>query len=312
MRIRDIAWAKLNLTLEVLGRRDDGFHELRSLVAFAGVGDTLEFVSHRQGAPRLVSEQAGSQDNSETFALDVEGPFAQAWEGANLILEAAQTARARFPALSPGTFRLVKTLPVAAGLGGGSADAAAALRLLMQTSDGAVGADDVAALAPELGSDVAVCLRSAPAFMTGRGEIVAPVTGFPQCGVVLVNPGVELATGAVYGALGAAPLKAPPQEAPPQDFGGDFEALIAYASARANDLEPAALKLAPEIGSVLSKLQELAGVRLVRLSGSGATCFAVFASPREALRAAILLAEQEPEWWITAGILGDPHAPLSQ
>ncbi|WP_108681421.1 4-(cytidine 5'-diphospho)-2-C-methyl-D-erythritol kinase [Methyloceanibacter sp. wino2] len=312
MRTRDIAWAKLNLTLEVLGRREDGFHELRSLVAFAGVGDTLEFISARHGTPKLVSEHAGSQNHSETFGLDVEGPFAQALEGGNLILEAAQAARARFPALSPGTFRLVKTLPVAAGLGGGSADAAAALRLLMQTSDGTVGTDDIAALAPDLGSDVAVCLRSAPAFMTGRGEIVAPVSGFPQCGVLLVNPGVELATAAVYGALDAAPLKAPPQEAPPPDFGADFEVLIAYASARANDLQPAALKLAAEIESVLSKLQELAGARLVRLSGSGATCFAVFASPREALRAAILLAEQEPEWWITAGILGDPQAPLSR
>ncbi|BAQ16493.1 4-(cytidine 5'-diphospho)-2-C-methyl-D-erythritol kinase [Methyloceanibacter caenitepidi] len=312
MRIRDIAWAKLNLTLEVLGRREDGFHELRSLVAFVGAGDTLEFASGHYGAPRLVSDETGSQDQSEIFTLDVEGPYADALEGANLILEAAQAARARFPVLSPGRFRLVKTLPVAAGLGGGSADAAAALRLLMQTSDGVVGADDIASLAPELGSDVAVCLRSTPAFMTGRGEIVEPVTGFPQCGVLLVNPGVELATGAVYGALGAAPLKAPPQEAHAPDFGGDFEALIAYAAARGNDLEPAALKLAPEIGGVLSKLQELKGVRLVRLSGSGATCFAVFASPREALWAAILLAEHEPEWWITAGVLGDPKARLSQ
>jgi 4-diphosphocytidyl-2-C-methyl-D-erythritol kinase len=301
MRIRDIAWAKLNLTLEILGRRDDGFHELRSLVAFAGVGDTLEFVS----------EAAGSHERAGTFTLDVEGPFARALQGANLILEAAQAARARLPALSPGQFRLVKTLPVAAGLGGGSADAAAALRLLMQTSDGAVGAYDIASLAPALGSDVAVCLRSAPALMTGRGEIVTPVTGFPQCGVVLVNPGVELATAAVYGALRAAPLTAPPELAPAPDFGGSFEALIDYASARANDLEPAALTLAPQIQTVLPKLQDFPGVRLVRLSGSGATCFAVFATPREALRAAILLAEQEPDWWITAGILGDPQAPPS-
>ena len=301
MRIRDIAWAKLNLTLEILGRRDDAFHELRSLVAFASVGDTLEFVS----------EPAGSHERAETFALDVEGPFARALQGANLILEAAQTARARFPALSPGQFRLVKTLPVAAGLGGGSADAAAALRLLMQTSDGAVDADDIAALAPELGSDVAVCLRSAPALMTGRGESVEFVTGFPPCGVVLVNPGMELATAAVFGALRAAPLRTPPEPVQPPDFDGSFEALIAYASARANDLEPAALTLAPQIHTVLSKLHDLPGVRLVRLSGSGATCFAVFATPREALRGAILAVEQEPDWWITAGILGHPQAPPS-
>ena len=312
MSIRDIAWAKLNLTLEVLGRRDDGFHELRSLVAFAGVGDTLEFVSDRARGPKLVSNHPSPQDRAGAFALDIEGPFSHALEGANLILDAAHAARDRFPVLHPGTFRLVKTLPVAAGLGGGSADAAAALRLLMRASEGDISADDIAALAPALGSDVAVCLRSAPAMMTGRGEIVTPVTGFPQCGVVLVNPGVELATGAVYGALGAEPLKAPPHAAPPPEFGGSFEALIAYAADRTNDLEPPALTLAPEIGTVLSQLNELTGARLVRLSGSGATCFAVFATPREALRAAILLAEQEPDWWITAGVLGDPRAPLSK
>lgn len=308
MRIRDIAWAKLNLTLEVLGRRDDGFHELRSLVAFAGVGDTLEFTPHRPRGPVLVSEHTDTPDPPPPFALDVEGPFAEALIGGNLILEAAQAARARFPALRTGRFRLVKTLPVAAGLGGGSADAAAALRLLAQANAGAVSEEGIAALAPSLGSDVAVCLRSAPAMMAGRGEIVTPVQDFPRCGVVLANPGVEVATAAVYGALDAPPLKSTPSAESPPDFAGSVETLIAYASARANDLEPAALKVAPEIGAVLAVLKTLNGARLVRLSGSGATCLAVFATPREALRAAILLAEQEPDWWITAAALGQPQA----
>ena len=311
MRFRDIAWAKLNLTLEVLGRRGDGFHELRSLVAFAGVGDTVEFTPHVSPGPRLVARGASALVPPDAFALEIEGPFAGVLDGANLILEAAEAARASVPALTPGTFKLVKTLPVAAGLGGGSADAAAALRLLIEAGDGAFSADGADAIAPELGSDVAVCLRSAPALMTGRGEVVAAVLGFRQCGVVLANPGVELATSAVYGALGAEPLDAPQDATPPPDFGGSFEALIAYASVRDNDLEPAARRLAPEVGTVLSKLETLKGARLVRLSGSGATCFAVFATPREALRAAILLAEKAPDWWVTAGILGESRQPLT-
>jgi 4-diphosphocytidyl-2-C-methyl-D-erythritol kinase len=146
--------------------------------------------------------------------------------------------------------------------------------------------------------------------MTGRGERVEPVKGFPQCGVLLANPGVQLSTADVYGELRAEPFRGEEKSEPPPDFGGSFETLIDYVSTRVNDLEPAALRLVPEVGTVLSTLESLAGVRLVRLSGSGVTCLAVFASPREALRAAILLAEQEPEWWITAGILGDPHAEL--
>ena len=311
MRFRDIAWAKLNLTLEVLGRRGDGFHELRSVVAFADVGDTVEFTPHVSQGPGLVSRGAGSPMPPDAVSLEIEGPVAGALGGANLILEAAEGARACVPALTLGAFKLVKTLPVAAGLGGGSADAAAALRLLIEASGGAFSADGADAISPKLGSDVAVCLRSAPALMTGRGEVVAAVSGFPQCGVVLANPGVELATSAVDGALGAEPLDAPQDATPPPDFGGSLEALIAYASARGNDLEPAARRLAPEIGTVLSNLETLKGARLVRLSGSGATCFAVFATPREALRAAILLAEQAPDWWITTGILGDLRKPLT-
>lgn len=292
---RQIAWAKLNLTLEVLGRRADGFHELRSLVAFAGVGDSVEF------APQ---DGIGLADGFPT--LDIDGPFGSGLQGPNLILNAARAVNARIPGLVQGHFRLVKTLPVAAGLGGGSADAAAALRLIAQACDGSFDWGDAEALAPGLGSDVAVCLRSVAALMTGRGEIVEPVSGFPKCGVVLANPGVVLATSAVYRALSASPLAAAPEPPPPPDFAGDFEALIAYASARGNDLEPPAKSLAPEVTQVLSVLSSLEGVRLVRLSGSGATCFALFATPREALRASIVLAGLQPDWWIAASTLEAP------
>jgi len=261
---------------------------LRSLVAFAGVGDTVE-----------LSPQDG-------LDLRVEGPFGPALGGANLIMEAAQAAKALRPGLTLGRFRLVKILPVAAGIGGGSADAGAALRLIGRANDGALTDAEASALAPELGSDVAVCLKSKPAVITGRGEIVRAVNGFPSCGVVLVNPGVPLATAEVYGALDAAPLGASPADTPPLDFAGDFDRLIEYASRYGNDLEQVAIRLAPEVGNVLAALSDLVGARLARLSGSGATCFAVFATPREAHRAATILAQREPDWWIASGMLGDP------
>jgi len=292
--LRDIGWAKLNLTLEVLGCRADGFHELRSLVAFAGLGDTVELKPRR-----------GMLD------LRIEGPFAIALtcgDGVNLITQAAEAAKSHKPNLTLGRFRLVKTLPVTAGLGGGSADAAAALRLIARANGDAFPETIAAALAPQLGSDVAVCLGSAPALITGRGEIVSPVQGFPLCGVVLANPGLALATADVYGALRAPPAPATREPSMPPDFAGDFEKLIAYAAARGNDLEAAATRLVPEIGTVLSALSGLDGARLARLSGSGPTCFAVFATPRQALRAATLLAQSQPDWWIATSSLGDPDS----
>ena len=272
-----------------MGRRADGFHELRSLVAFAGVGDTVELTPQ------------------DALDLRIEGPFASALDGRNLILEAADSAKAQAPGLRLGRFRLVKTLPVAAGIGGGSADAASALRLITRLNEGVLTDAAAAALAPPLGSDVAVCLRSAPALITGRGEIVNPVQGFPSCGVVLANPGVKLATAAVYGALAAAPVAQSISEDAPPDFEGDFAKLIDYARKRANGLEKVAVRLAPEIDDVLSALRRLDGARLVRLSGSGATCFALFATAREAHRAATVLAQSESGWWIASSMLGDPR-----
>jgi 4-diphosphocytidyl-2-C-methyl-D-erythritol kinase len=284
--LRDIAWAKINLTLEVLGRRADGFHEIESLVAFAGLGDTVELEPQRK------------------LGLQIDGPFAGALDGSNLVLEAAQAARALVPDLKLGLFRLVKLLPVAAGLGGGSADAGAALRLIARANSRLLTEEIADGLAPQLGSDVTVCLTSAPALITGRGEIVTLLRGFPPCGVLLVNPGVKLATADVYAALDAAPL--PASRPTPPYFGADFEALMEYMQTRGNDLEAAALRLAPEVENVLAALRALEGARLACLSGSGPTCFALFATPREAFRAATALAENAPDWWITASTLGNP------
>ena len=284
--LREVARAKLNLTLEVLGRRADGFHELQSLVAFAALGDTVEL---RPG---------------DALQLVVEGPFAKALSGDNLILRAAEAAKTANTGLGLGTFRLIKELPVAAGLGGGSADAAAALRLLARASPGALAQDKILSIAQRLGSDVSVCLNSLPALITGRGEKVELVRGFPSCGALLANPGPPLATAAVYGTLDAAPLaSSPPKKPELPDFAGSFETLVAYVLPRGNALEGPAARLVPAIREVLAALLALSGARVARLSGSGPTCFALFASEDEAKRAGAALAVQHPAWWIAGSAL---------
>ena len=284
--LREAARAKLNLTLEVKGRRADGFHEIESLAAFAGVGDVVEL------------------ELQDRLELVTEGPFADALGGDNLIMRAAEAARAVNPGLRLGRFRLIKELPVAAGLGGGSADAAAALRLIARANGGAPSQSELAELALKLGSDVSVCLTSRPALISGRGEKVELVRGVPSCGVLLANPGLPLATAAVYAALNAAPLRKSPGGAPTApDFGGSFESLVAYLAPRGNDLEAAAARLAPVIREVLASLTGLHGARIARMSGSGPTCFALFATEAEAERGAETLAASHPLWWIAASTL---------
>jgi 4-diphosphocytidyl-2-C-methyl-D-erythritol kinase len=281
--LRDTAKAKINLTLEVLGRRPDFYHELKSLVAFAELGDAVEL------------------ELQDDLDLLVEGPFAGALSGDNLILTAAEAAKRAYPALKPGRFHLTKTLPVAAGLGGGSADAACALRLLSRANPGALDVESWREIAEGLGSDVPACLKSRPALITGRGEIVTPVRGFPPCAVVLANPGVQLAAADVYGVLTSSDLLAPPEQpAETLDFRGSFERLLDYAAPRGNDLEPAALSLAPVIGEVLAALRRCEGAHLARLSGSGPTCFALFATEDEARRAAGSLKAAHSSWWMAA------------
>ena len=186
--LHETARAKLNLTLEVKGRRPDRFHELESLVAFTDFGDRVEL----EPGPEL--------------KLEIDGPFAPVLSSqGNLILAAAEAAKADCPGLTLGRFRLIKELPIASGIGGGSADAAAALRLLARANPGKLPSNLLAEIAGQLGSDVTACLASKPALMTGRGEMVREISGFPVCGVLLANPGVELATAKVYDALNAKP-----------------------------------------------------------------------------------------------------------
>jgi 4-diphosphocytidyl-2-C-methyl-D-erythritol kinase len=270
--------AKINLHLHIVGRRDDGYHLLDSLVVFAGVGDRL-----------IVS--AGSD-----LSLTVTGPFAGglAVERDNLVLRAARGLADLAGINASGALVLEKNLPVASGIGGGSADAAATLRLLRQFWDVAPELDG---LAGALGADVPVCLLGRPALMSGVGEILMPAPPLPQVGLVLVNPGVAVPTPGVFRARSGVVFS----EVACFPFAGwgDVLALAADLRGVRNDLQAAACTIAPVIGDVLDELGSLPGCLLARMSGSGATCFGLFASAGAAREAAAGI--RRAGWWVWGG-----------
>ena len=280
--------AKVNLTLRVLGRRPDGYHEIESLVAFADIGDTLSFTP------------------GEELALTVRGPTAtQAGaEPDNLVLKAARALAARSPGLRLGAFDLDKRLPVAAGLGGGSADAAAALRLLAQVNG--IAGDDPRLLeaARATGADVPVCLDPRPRVMRGIGEVLSQPLDLPPLPAVLVNPGVALATKSVF--AGWTPAVGEYDQCDPAVIAtlGRREDLLLFLMRQPNDLEFSAIALAPAVAQALQALRALSGRRVARMSGSGATCFALFTSAAAAIVAAKTLSERFPHWWVRASRLG--------
>jgi len=286
--LADFAPAKVNLTLRVVGRRADGYHELESLVVFADFGDRLNFTPGGE------------------LALTVRGPSAaQAGDGAdNLVLKATRALAVRCPGLGLGAFRLDKRLPVAAGLGGGSSDAAAALRLLAQAND--LPRDDARLYeaARSTGADVPVCLDPRPRIMRGIGEVLSAPLALPALPAVLVNPGVAVPTKPVFEqwrAFGPSPAS-PAIDAVAALTSRD--ALLGFLDTQANDLERPAIMIAPVIGDVLAALRALPGCRLARMSGSGATCFALFSSASAARAAAKTLREKYQHWWVKAGTLG--------
>jgi 4-diphosphocytidyl-2-C-methyl-D-erythritol kinase len=280
--------AKVNLTLRVLGRRADGYHELESLVAFADFGDRLSFV--RGGA----------------LTLTLRGPAAaQAGEGAdNLVLKAAGALVARSPGIALGAFRLDKRLPVAAGLGGGSADAAAALRLIAQANGIARDHPHLYAAARATGADVPVCLDPRARIMRGIGEVLSKPLALPRLPAVLVNPGVALATKAVFAGWKPAAAHAAALDLAAVAKLTSRAQLLDFLTAQSNDLEDAAIGLAPVIADVLAALRALAGCGLARMSGSGASCFALFGSAAAARAAAKVLHGRQPRWWVKASTLG--------
>jgi 4-diphosphocytidyl-2-C-methyl-D-erythritol kinase len=282
--LADVAPAKVNLTLHVLGRRPDGYHAIESLVAFADVGDRLTFT------PGVALE------------LDVTGPTAQAAGagGDNLVLQAARALAERVEGLRLGCFKLEKLLPVAAGLGGGSSDAAAALRLLSRVNDLSLDDARVREAARVTGADVPVCLDPKARIMRGIGEILSDPFVLPELPAVLVNPGVAVPTRDVFKALAAPPLASPAQAEDFFEINADAAALVSILAARRNDLEIPAIRLQVVIADVLAALQGSPHCLLARMSGSGATCFGLFGSAGAAQDVAREMQADHPDWWVRA------------
>jgi 4-diphosphocytidyl-2-C-methyl-D-erythritol kinase len=273
----------------VHGRRPDGYHALESLVTFAGMSDTVTL---------LPDAECG---------VVVAGPFAQYIGGENLLIRALALLREAHPRLRLGAVRLDKNLPVAAGLGGGSADAAALLRAVRR-ANGETGAGvPWTAIAARLGSDVPVCLANAPALVWGRGEHIAQVRPLPEVSVVLVNPRLPLETARVFAALGAGP--APEQPAPPVPRLRDLGDLLAYMRARGNDLERPAVALLPPVGEVKAALEAQRGCLLAAMSGSGPTCFGIFSDAVEAQHAAETIERARGDWWVRSVSLAGGSRP---
>ncbi|GBD43804.1 4-diphosphocytidyl-2-C-methyl-D-erythritol kinase [bacterium HR40] len=282
--IRERAPAKINLDLFVTGRRADGFHELDSLVVFGLVADELWL------------------EPAADFSLSVEGPFAAAVPRgeSNLVLQAAREFARTFRPPTAARLRLVKNIPVAAGLGGGSADAAACLRALVRLAGLDPELPVLLDLAAGLGADVPVCVFANTARMRGIGERLDPVRGLPPLPLVLVNPAIALETARVFRALAGrfGTASRPPLPAAPS--------LVGFASWLArgrNDLEAPARELAPVVGDVLEALRGEEGCLVARMSGSGSSCYGLFSSEAAAQRAAARLAAGHPEWWVAAGVI---------
>ena len=270
--------AKVNLYLHVTGRRSDGYHLLDSLVVFAGLSDRLTFRP------------------AQSISLSLNGRFADAAgpDGDNLALRAAAALREAAGTVAGAEIELEKNIPVAAGLGGGSADAAAVLSGLAGLWGIARDSVDLAALGLEIGADVPACLAARPSFVGGIGEAVEPAPDLPEAGLLLVNPDIRVATPAVFAARrgGFSPAG---RFADPV---GTVEDLAALLAERGNDLTEAAVRLAPAIDDVLSALAELPGCRLARMTGSGATCFGLFDDLSAAAAAAPGI--ERDGWWVSA------------
>jgi len=299
--IVDIAPPKIKINIDVLGRRNDGYHELCSLVAFAAdAGDVLTF------------------EPGVNLSLDVDGPEASALTGKNLVLLGAEGLASLEPSLRLGRLRLTKHLPVAAGIGGGSADAAAAIRAIARANAIDSSSPKIQALAAAIGADVPVCIgqggwRSPPhnteywgpegAFMTGAGEVVWRPADRPLLpnglAAVLVNPRVPVATGPVFQKLAAPLLQRRPALEPLPTF-IQLNDCLKFIAASRNDLQAAAIAVAPVIDEVLALLRDLPESHLARMSGSGATCFALFTDIAAARRAAQIVQTQYPAWWCVA------------
>jgi 4-diphosphocytidyl-2-C-methyl-D-erythritol kinase len=289
----DDARAKVNLTLRVVGRRVDGYHDLESVVAFCDCADRLTLKGGT--GLSLVTKGPRAPDCGESSD--------------NLVLKAARLLGERVAGLRLGEFTLDKVLPVAAGIGGGSADAAAALRLLARANKLELDDPRLIEVAQLTGADVPVCLSSRACVMTGVGETLLPL-GLPKMPCVLVNPCVPVATSDVFAELGlrhgellVGATDVILYDPAWPEAGASLDAWIGVLADIGNDLEAPAMRIQPVIGDVLDALRDTAGARLARMSGSGATCFAIFDGDTEAQRAAQAIQLKHPLWWVHAGAL---------
>jgi 4-diphosphocytidyl-2-C-methyl-D-erythritol kinase len=280
-----IAPAKVNLTLHVTGQRDDGYHLLDSLVVFTDAGDVIKV------AP------------ANTLTLVVSGPFAFGvpTDGTNLILRAAETLRRIRGVIKGAAITVEKNLPNAAGLGGGSSDAATTLKLLAELWE----VSPLYASTPEvlmLGADVPVCMSSpTPTRMSGIGELLAPVPKLPTCALVLINPKVSVPTGAVFDGL--ATKQNQPMDRIPENL--SFADFADWLAAQRNDLQPPAIKTAPAIKAAIDRLNKNTTIVFAGMSGSGATCFGLTKNMADARHAARIIQVAEMGWWVTpAEVLG--------
>lgn len=281
-----LAPAKVNLFLHVGPLDADGYHPLASLVAFADVGDRISV------AP------------SDRLSLTVTGPFGAGLEGEgdNLVLRAVRALATAAGLPEPGlAFTLDKRLPIAAGLGGGSSDAGAALKLARDALGLSMSDEALADVAATVGADGPMCLHARAAWAEGRGDLLTFEPRLPPLPAVLINPGVPSPTGAVYRGYDAVPPALADRPAPPADW--SLPTVLNWLSAQRNDLQPPALSLQPAIARALDAAADLSGVRLVRMSGSGATVFALFDTPAAAQAAAKHLSEQRSGLWVYPTIL---------
>ncbi len=279
-----LARAKVNLALHVTGHRPDGYHLLDTMVAFPDIGDRIRI------------------EPADDLRLTVDGPSAadlSAENGENLVLKAAGLlARERSEALPGVLIRLTKNLPIASGIGGGSADAAAILRMLnrywhLNLSDMAL--TDYAA---QLGADVPMCLHSTPLRAQGIGAVISKQPPLPACGILLINPGTPLSTPDVFKTL-TEKTHSPISDIPEQ--WASFNQLIGWLEQTRNDLEASARRIVPGISDVLEALDAEKNCRFARMSGSGATCFGLFANRDDAEKAARTVSAEQPGWWVQAG-----------
>jgi 4-diphosphocytidyl-2-C-methyl-D-erythritol kinase len=287
--LEELAAAKINLTLEVLGRRDDGFHEIRSLMAFAA--GCCDHLTLQPGAP---------------VGVDVTGPFADAIVGENLLQRVLAGLATGGHGLALGRIQLDKRLPVAAGIGGGSADAAALLRAIARANPGHAARIDWRAIASGLGSDVPVCLAATPAIVEGVGDVLTPIA-LPKLAVVLVNPLAQVPadkTARVFGGLGLARgTRKAVSGRPPARF-ECVEHLLAYMRSTGNDLTAASHHVVPAIGDVLATVAASSACQLAQMSGAGPTVFGVYPDTTAAEQAACAIAAARPDWWVRPTTVG--------